>query len=326
MKMAKIIGTGSYVPEKILTNADLEKIVDTSDEWIRTRTGMQERHISDEKTPTSELAYRAALKALESASIDAKNIDFIILATVTPDMILPSTACIVQNKLKANKIAAVDIEAACSGFLYGMSIARQYILSGEYKNILVIGAEELTKVTNWQDRNTCILFGDGSGAAVISGSDDDSGILSTHMWADGNLADLIKLPAGGSLHPASKETVEQKMHYIQMSGSEVFKSAVRIMEEGIRVALEKAKMSVKDIDILIPHQANIRIIQAIGKRLEIPNEKVFLNIEKYGNTSAASIAIALDEAVRTGRIKKGNVVALVAFGSGLTMSASIIRW
>jgi 3-oxoacyl-[acyl-carrier-protein] synthase-3 len=326
MKKIAILGTGSFVPEKVLTNADLEKIVDTTDEWIIQRTGIKERHISDKDTPTSALAAKAAVLALEAAKVAAEDIDFVICATVTPDMMFPSTACLVQAKIGAAKAVAFDISAGCTGFVYGLELARSLILADPKRKVLLIGCEELTKITDWTDRSSCVLFGDGAGAVVLAEVDADRGILSTFLGSDGNLGDLIFQPAGGSLSPASHETVDGKMHVIKMAGNKVFPHAVRKMGDAATKALELAGVSQDQLDVLIPHQANFRIIDAIGRQLNLPMEKVYINIDKYGNTSAASIPIALDQAVRSGRITSGKYVMLVAFGAGLTWGAVLIRW
>lgn len=321
-----ITGTGSYMPENILTNFQLEKIVDTSDQWIRKRTGIKNRRISDENTATSDLATMAAKNALKSAGISPTELELIIIATVTPDMSFPSTACIVQKNLGAAKAAAFDIEAACSGFVYALTVAEQFIKSGYYKNALVIGAETLSKITDWEDRSTCVLFGDGAGAVILERAEEGYGILSSNIGADGEQGHFLTLPAGGSRNPASVETIENKLHYIKMAGNEVFKFAVRAMESSSHEALEKCGLSLEDIDYLIPHQANIRIIEAAAKRLNIPMDKVYVNLDNYGNMSSASIPVALDEAVNKGFIKKGQIVLLVAFGGGLTWASSIIKW
>jgi 3-oxoacyl-[acyl-carrier-protein] synthase III len=326
MKRIAILGTGSYAPEKILTNADLEKMVDTTDEWITQRTGIKERHISDKDTPTSVLAIKAAERALAAAAVAAADLDYVICATVTPDMVFPSTACLVQAKLGAAKAAALDISAGCTGFVYGMELARSLITADPNRKVLLIGAEELTKITDWTDRSSCILFGDGAGAVVLGQVDEDRGILSTFLGADGNLGDLIYQPGGGSLRPASHETVDGKMHVIKMAGNKVFPHAVRKMGDAAAKVLEAAGVSQDQLDVLIPHQANFRIIDAIGRQLNLPMEKVYVNIDKYGNTSSASIPIALDEAVRNGRITPGKHVMLVAFGAGLTWGAILMRW
>jgi len=326
LRPAGILGTGICLPEKILTNKDLEKIVDTSDEWIRTRTGILERRIVDDNTPTSVLAEKAGRRALENSGINPSDIDLIIVATVTPDMIFPATACLVQERLGAKSSAAFDLEAGCTGFIYALVTGAQFVASGAYNYVLVIGAETLSKVTNWQDRNTCVLFGDGAGAAVIGPVAEGYGILGIDLGSDGKGGNLLDIPAGGSLYPASEYTVANDMHYIRMNGNEVFKFAVRIIGETAIKALESAGLGREDVDFLIPHQANSRIIQAAVKRLQLSQEKVYVNLDRYGNTSAASVPIALHEAVMDGRIKDGNIIVLVAFGAGLTWGAAVVRW
>lgn len=323
---AKIIGTGSYLPEHIITNADLEKMVDTNDQWIRERTGIEERRMIDESMATSDIALKASERALEMAGITADKIDLIIVATITPDHPFPATACILQDKLGAPQAAAFDLSAACSGFVYGLIIAEKFILSGMYKNILVVGAEALTRMLDFQDRGTCIIFGDGAGAAVVSASEDETGLLSTDMGANGKGGRFLLTPAGGSLMPATEQTVKDRMHFIKMDGSEVFKFAVRAMGSSALKVIDEAGLTIDEIDYLIPHQANIRIIEAAEKKLKLPREKVHVNIQKTGNTSAASIPIALDEAVRGGKIKKGDNVVLVGFGGGLTWASCVIKW
>jgi 3-oxoacyl-[acyl-carrier-protein] synthase-3 len=326
MKHAAILGTGHYVPEKILTNADLEKMVDTTDEWITQRSGIKERHISDEKTPTSKLCIEAARQAMEASKVKPEELDFIVVGTVTPDMMFPSTACLVQAALGAKNAAAFDLSAGCTGFIYGLEMARSLITADPKRKVLVIGAEELTKITDWTDRSTCVLFGDGAGAAVLGAVEEDRGILSTYLGADGNLGDLLYMPGGGSLNPATQKTVDEKMHFIKMAGNKVFPHAVRNMLEAATKTLESAGVGKEQIKMLIPHQANVRIIEAIAERLDAGSEKIYINIQKYGNTSAASIPIALDEAVRDGKIKKDDLVLLVAFGAGFTWGAVLIRW
>jgi len=320
-----ITGLGFAVPEKILTNADLEKIVDTSEEWIRTRTGMSERHICDDSTTTSDLATEAAKKALTAAGISAQDLDIIIVATVTADTPFPSAACYVQNNLNATKAAAFDVSAACSGFLYGLTLADNFIANGAYKNILVIGVESLSKITDYTDRKTCVLFGDGAGAAILQPSDGTRGIIKTYIHSDGRLTNLLYLPGGGSKHPASHETVDQKLHYIRMEGPEVFKAAVKAMGDAAVDILEIAGMKSSQLDLLIPHQANIRIIQATARRIKLPMEKVFINVDRYGNTSAASIPIALTEAIEQGRLKKNDYCLLVSFGGGFTTGGVLLK-
>ena len=324
---AVITGTGSFTPEKVLTNADLEKMVETTDEWITTRSGIKERRIADKETAASDLSFEATKKAMAEAKIKPEELDLILIGTVTPDYLLPSTACILQDRLGAKNAAVMDIVAACSGFLYGLSVAQAFIYSGKYKTILVIGVEVLSKITNWNDRNTCVLFGDGAGAAIVQRTQENNkGILATYLCGDGSLANLLHIPVGGTRTPLTKENIDKGDQYIKMEGSEVFKSAVRSMEDAATRALKEANISAEQIDLLIPHQANIRIIEATAKRLKLPMEKVFVNIDKYGNTSAASIPIALDEARKSGRIKPGDITLLVAFGAGFTWGSAVIRW
>ncbi|MDP3024126.1 MAG: beta-ketoacyl-ACP synthase III [candidate division Zixibacteria bacterium] len=324
---AVITGTGSFTPEKVLTNADLEKMVETTDEWITTRSGIKERRIADKETAASDLSFEATKKAMAEAKIKPEELDLILIGTVTPDYLLPSTACILQDRLGAKNAAVMDIVAACSGFLYGLSVAQAFIYSGKYKTILVIGVEVLSKITNWNDRNTCVLFGDGAGAAIVQRTQENNkGILATYLCGDGSLANLLHIPVGGTRTPLTKENIDKGDQYIKMEGSEVFKSAVRSMEDAATRALKEANISAEQIDLLIPHQANIRIIEATAKRLKMPMEKVFVNIDKYGNTSSASIPIALDEARKSGRIKPGDITLLVAFGAGFTWGSAVIRW
>jgi len=321
----KILSTGSYLPEKILTNADLEKMVQTSDEWITTRTGIKERRIADAATATSDLALAAARKALAEGGVNAADIDALIVATITPDMFFPSTACFVQKSLGAMNAIAFDLSAACSGFLYGLSIAKSYIESGAYRTILLIGAESLSRVTDWQDRNTCILFGDGAGAMLLGRSEGQNQIRAVYLGADGNYANLLQLPGGGSRNPSTAQTVEQRLHYMKMEGKEVFKVAVTKMAEAAEKALALAGNRQDELALLIPHQANRRIIEAIARRMEMPMEKVFVNLHKYGNVSAATTIIALDEALKEGRVKAGDLVELVAFGGGFTWGAAVLQ-
>lgn len=326
LKAAGIIGTGSYIPETVLTNSYFEERLDTNDEWIVSRTGIKERRRAEESVATSDVATYAALKAIEDAKLNPEDLDMIIVATVTPDMSFPSTACIVQKNIGAINASAFDISAACSGFIYGLSIAEKFIKTGSAKYILVIGAETLSKITDYSDRNTCVLFGDGAGAAIVSCVEGNNGILAAYTGSDGRGGDLLKLPAGGSRMPASMETIANRLHYIKMDGSEVFKFAIKIMGEAAEKALEMCGLDKKDIDYLIPHQANIRIIESATKRLKIPKDKVFVNIDKYGNMSAASIAVALDEAKKANKFSKGDVVVLVGFGGGLTWGSIVLRW
>lgn len=324
-KRAGIIGIGMALPNKIVANEDLEKLVDTSDEWITTRTGIKTRRVAEQGTSSSTLGAKAAERALKNANVTPEDIDLIIVATITPDMQFPSTSCLIQHKIKAHNAACMDISAACSGYIYAISMANSYIISGMYKTVLVIGVEILSSITDWTDRSTCVLFGDGAGAAVISGV-KKGGILSTYLGADGAASEILKVPAGGSLMPTSIETVNARQHYIKMQGSEVFKCAVRIMSKAAQTALEKCNVSIDQVKCLIPHQANIRIIDATIERLGISREKVYINVEKYGNMSSASSAVALCEAVKDGCIKKGDIVVQVAFGSGLTWGATVLEW
>ncbi|AWB44254.1 3-oxoacyl-ACP synthase [Paenibacillus sp. CAA11] len=321
-----IIGTGKYVPEKVLTNADLEKIVETSDEWIVSRTGIRERHIAAPEEATSDLAYQAALKALDSAGLAPEDLELIIVATVTPDTFFPSTACILQDKLGAKKAAAFDLSAACSGFVYSLATANNFIGSGMYNNALVIGADTLSRITDYNDRNTCVLFGDGAGAVVLGPVPEGRGFKSFDLGAEGAGGNLLKLEAGGSRLPSSEDTVKEGKHYIYMNGREVFKFAVRVMGAATDEVLRKAGLAKEDIDLFVPHQANIRIIQSAMQRLNLPEEKCVINVDKYANTSAASIPLALVEAAEEGRIQEGDKVLLVGFGGGLTWGASTLVW
>lgn len=321
-----IIGTGSYLPEKVLTNEDLEAMVDTSDEWITSRSGIKERRIASAEETCSFLATKASEAALAMASVHPSEIDMIIVCTITPDMLMPSTACLVQKKLGASKAVAFDLSAACSGFLYGLAVADNFVRNNRDMKVLVIGSEVLSRRVNWKDRSTCVLFGDGAGAVLVSGGDSQSGILSHHLHADGTLWRLLHIAGGQCPKPNTGDATDNGMQYIKMEGRDVFRLAVRAMEDSSREALEHNKLSVEDINLYIPHQANIRIIKGIAERLQLPMEKVFINIDKYGNTSAATIPIALDEANRTGRLKKGDLVLLNAFGGGFTWGASLLKW
>jgi 3-oxoacyl-[acyl-carrier-protein] synthase-3 len=326
----KIAGTGSYVPERVLTNADLEKLVETTDEWIMSRTGIKERRIAAEGEATSDLATKAALRAMEAAGVTAEEIDLIIVGTISPDTFFPSTACHVQRNLGAVKAVAFDVSAACAGFLYAMQIARQFINGGTRKTALIIGADKLSGMVNWQDRNTCVLFGDGAGAAILTAKDpgdgDPSGVLSSVMASDGRLTDILSVPGGGSAIPITPDNADQRLNTIHMQGREVFKAAVKYTLEACEQVIERAGLKADDIALIIPHQANVRIVDAIRERLGLPPERAFLNLHKYGNTSGAAVAIALDEAVRSGVVKKGDNILLVAFGAGFAWSASVIRW
>jgi len=326
----KIAGTGSYVPERVLTNADLEKLVETTDEWIMSRTGIKERRIAAEGEATSDLATKAALRAMEAAGVTAEEIDLIIVGTISPDTFFPSTACHVQRNLGAVKAVAFDVSAACAGFLYAMQIARQFINGGTRKTALIIGADKLSGMVNWQDRNTCVLFGDGAGAAILTAKDpgdgDPSGVLSSVMASDGRLTDILSVPGGGSAIPITPDNADQRLNTIHMQGREVFKAAVKYTLEACEQVIARAGLKADDIALIIPHQANVRIVDAIRERLGLPPERAFLNLHKYGNTSGAAVAIALDEAVRSGVVKKGDNILLVAFGAGFAWSASVIRW
>jgi len=321
-----IVGTGSYTPERVLTNQDLEKIVDTSDEWITSRTGIKERRISDPKTPSSYLATEAATRALADAGIAGEALDQIIIGTVTGDRTFPSTACIVQDRLGATRAHAFDISAACAGFLYGLSIGRTAVASGSADTVLVIGVETLSRIVDWTDRNTCVLFGDAAGAVVLRSTGKPGGILATRLHSDGSLVHLLEMPAGGSLMPPSHETVEKRLHTIHMSGNDVFKHAVRAMESVALEALEAAGRKPEEVSLFVPHQANYRIIDATARRLGLPMERVFVNLDRYGNTSSASIPLALDEARRAGRIRAGDLIEMVTFGGGFTWAAAVVEW
>ncbi len=325
-RTCSITGVGSYVPERIITNADLEKMVDTSDEWITSRTGIRARRVAAIDEFTSDLATQAALRAIKKAGVKAEQIDLIIVATITPDMPFPSTACLVQQKIGAYRAAAFDIEAACSGFIYGLEIGQQFIMSRTYNTVLVIGAEKLSSIVDWTDRNTCVLFGDGAGAAVLQNRPNSHGLLTACMGADGQKADLLSMPAGGSRCPASAATVAAGLHYLRMDGKETFKNAVQAMNTAAQESLRRCEIDISHINCIIPHQANRRIIDAVSERLGAKPEQVFINLDKYGNTSAASVAIALDEAVETKRIQRGDLILLIVFGAGLTCGAAVIEW
>jgi len=324
-RTVSIIGTGSYVPEKVVTNRDLEKVVDTSDEWIYSRTGMRERHIAATDQATSDLGTEAAKAALTDAGISAGEIDLLIVATLSPDMLFPSTACFVQEQIGAKNAFCYDLGAACSGFLYALDNARNQIASGAVKTALVIGAEKMSTFIDWNDRSTCILFGDGAGAAVLQAGGVGRGIMASVMGSDGSLADLLWTPGGGSRNPSSQEMIDQGQQYLKMQGREVFKHAVVRMAEALTQALEKNKVKLDEIKCFIPHQANIRIIDAISKRLGVA-DRMYTNVEKYANTSSAALAIALDEAVKDGTIQRGDLVALTVFGGGFTWGANVLEW
>ena len=322
---SRILGTGRYAPQRILTNQELEQMVDTSDEWITTRTGIKRRHIAADDQATSDLAAAAIETALADAGMAKDGLDALIVATATPDMLFPSTACLVQDRLGLGTIPVFDISAACSGFIYGTMLANSLIAAGQFEHVGVVGAETLTRFVDWQDRSTAVLFGDGAGAAIYGPGDGQRGVLAAYTGADGSLGRLLKLPAGGTRLPASQETVDARQHYIYMEGSEVFKSAVRAMTSSAEKALELSGLSSDEIDLLITHQANIRIIDATAQRLSLPAERVFVNIQEYGNTSAASIPIALDEAREQGRVGEGSTVLMVAFGAGFTWGSLVVR-
>ncbi|MEG6521579.1 beta-ketoacyl-ACP synthase III [Desulfotomaculum sp. 1211_IL3151] len=323
---AGILGVGSYLPERILTNKELEKMVDTTDEWIKSRSGVKERRIAEPEMSTSDLALRASRKALENAGIGPEELDLIILTTCSKDMIIPAGACLVQQELGATRAGAFDLEAGCTGFVYGLTIATQFIATGAMKHILVIGSENLSKVVNWEDRNTCVLFGDGAGAVVVGQVHAGEGVLATKLSAEGSGWQHLYIPAGGSKMPADPLTLEKKLHYVHMNGKEVFRYAVRVMEEESLNLVKAANLELSDIDLLIPHQANNRIIEHAAKRLGLSMDKVVVNLDRYGNTSSASIPIALAEAVETGRIKAGDNIVMVAFGAGLTSGGVVLKW
>jgi len=323
---SKISGTGSYVPKKVLDNFDIAKKINTSDDWIIERTGIKERRIASDSEAASDLCYEASKRALKAAEIKPRDIDLIIVATISGDMPMPSTASMLQKKLGANKAGAFDLNAACSGFLYGLSVADKFIKTGASKKLLLVGVEVNSKFLDWKDRSTCVLFGDGAGAVILEPTRGKRGILSTHLYSNGNMWDYINIPGGGSKHPPSSKTVKDRMHYIKMKGNETFKVAVRTLEKLVIDTLKANAVKPSQLAMLIPHQANLRIITATAKRLKLPMSKVAVNLEKYGNTSSASIPIALDEVVQQGRIKKNDYVLLEAFGSGLTWASALIKW
>jgi len=325
-RTCSIVSVGSYVPDRCMTNADLEKLVDTTDEWITTRTGIRERRIAAEDQFTSDLAAEAATKALKKANISAESIDLIIVATITPDMPFPSTACLVQQKIGATRAAAFDLEAACSGFIYALEVAQQFIMSRTYDTVLVIGAEKLSSIVDWQDRNTCVLFGDGAGAVILQNRPESHGLLTACMGADGGKASLLSMPGGGSRHPATAQSLQDRLHFLRMDGKETFKSAVTAMHRAAKEALTRCQIEISQIKCVIPHQANLRIMSAVADRLGAQEHQLFINVDKFGNTSAASVAIALDQAVEQGRIERGDLVLLVVFGAGLTWGAAVIEW
>jgi 3-oxoacyl-[acyl-carrier-protein] synthase-3 len=326
VRTASIIGTGSYAPDRVMTNADLEKLVETSDEWIQTRTGIRERRIAGPDQPTSDLAARAAQSAIENAGISAEEIDLIICATCTPDMFFPNTACFVQTKVGAVNAACFDLSAACSGFLFGVETARQYIASGTYETVLVIGADKLSGIVDWTDRNTCVLFGDGAGAAILRHCAESRGVMATRMGSDGRLAEILYIPGGGSAHPAGSPTSAENPVTMKMNGRETYKHAVTAMVSASQKVLEDAGVSPDEIACFIPHQANLRIIEAIADRLNVSMDRFMVNLDRYGNTSAAAVAIALDEAARSGRFQRGDKILMVVFGGGLTWASTVVEW
>jgi 3-oxoacyl-[acyl-carrier-protein] synthase-3 len=323
---AIISGTGMSVPDRVVTNQDLEKLVDTSDEWITSRTGIRERRIAAEGDSLSQYCIEAGQRALEAASVSPEDIDLIILATVTPDMPIPATACTIQHEMGCKNAPAFDLAAGCSGFIYAQSVAKQFLLTSRLKHVLVIGAELLSKYLDWEDRSTCVIFADGAGAAVMSRGMPPQGVLASAMHTDGSMVDFISMPGGGVLHPPCQAMIDERLHFIRMRGNETFKMAVRCIEDVCREVLEAAGLTSADVDWFVPHQANKRIIDAVGSRMGIPAERSYVNIDRFGNTSSASIPIALDEAVRSGRIRSGHVVLMAAFGAGLTWGASVVRW
>ena len=326
LRGAGITGIGSFAPQKVLTNADLEKIVDTTDEWIVTRSGIRERHIIEPGMAVSDMALEASKRALESAAISPEKIDLVICATITGDMPFPATSCLIQDRLGAVNAGAFDLQAGCSGWVYALAVASQFVQAGTYNHVLVVGADALSTITDWTDRATCVLFGDGAGAVVLGPTAPGTGVLSTYLGADGSGGEFLKINAGGSKLPTSEETVRNRQHYVQMEGREVYKFAVRIMGEASIKALEMCGLTPEDIDLFVPHQANIRIIDASVQRLGLPEEKVFKNVQNYGNTSAASIPLALDEAYKSGKLKKDDIVVVVGFGAGLTWAAGVLKW
>ncbi len=321
-----IVGTGAYLPARVLTNAELEKMVETSDEWIASRTGIRQRHIAAADEATSDMSAIAAQRALDAAGVEAMEVDLIVVATVTPDMPFPSTACFVQKKIGARKAFCFDIEAACSGFVYALDVGYRFLATGGAKTALIIGGEKLSSVTDWQDRTTCVLFGDGAGAVVLQTRKTGRGIIGTVAGSDGTLANLLQIPGGGSRHPSSAETIDKRLHFLKMQGNEVFKHAVRCMCDAAQQVLDRHGLKVEDVKWVIPHQANLRIIQAIAQRLGVGIERFCVNLDQVGNMSSASIPVALDEAVRAGRIQHGDLMLFVAFGGGFTWGATLLEW
>ena len=326
MTRAKILGMGAYAPKRILTNADLERIVDTSDEWIVQRSGIRQRHVVDDNEATSDLAVRAAQQALDRAGVVPEDVELIVVGTTTPDMFFPSVGNIVQHRLGCRRAGSVDMLAACAGSVYSLATGAQFVQTGKYRRVLCVGAETLSRITDFTDRGTCVLLADAAGAAVLGASDDGSGILDVDLYSDGQYWDLLYMPGGGSRHPATRETVDARMHYAKMKGAEVFKVAVRMFVDCASRILERNGLTVADLDLFVPHQANLRIIEAAAKRIDLPMERVFVNVDRYGNTGAASVYVALEEAVATGRIRRGDLVLLAAFGGGFSWGAVLLRW
>ncbi len=322
---SRILGTGSHAPKRVLTNADLENMVETSDSWIVERTGIRERRLAAPGEACSDLGVPAAQQALADANVQAAQLDLILVATCTGDSPLPSTASLIQHRIGAEKAAACDISAACCGFVYGLSVADAFVRTG-HRYVLVIGSEVMSSITDWTDRNTCVLFGDGAGAVVLGPTEEDRGVLSLHLHADGRFSDLICVPGGGSNLPPSERVLAERLHCVKMRGNETFKIAVKTMEEAIREAVAAQGLGIDDIDCLVPHQANIRILRAVGQRIGLPLDRIMINVDRYGNTSAASIPLALDEAAKNGTIREGSLVVMAAFGSGLTWASGVIRW
>jgi len=325
-KYTRILGIGAYGPDRVVTNEQLSQTVDTSDEWIRSRTGILERRFGSDEQSTSDLALEAAQKALAHAGVLPDEIDLVLVATITPDMAFPSTACVLQHKLGLRKVACFDLEAACSGFLYALDVADSMLASGRYKKALVVGAEKMSSIMDWEDRTTCVLFGDGAGAAVLSKEGEGPSLVGFYCGADGSNPSLLCQPAGGSALPASSETLSSRKHFLKMNGREIFKSAVRVMESSCRTLLEEHNLELSDVSLIIPHQANMRIVESLSQRLEVPMNKFYCNLERYGNTSAASIPLALNEAVQKKALSDGDLCLLVAFGAGLTWSSTIVRF
>ncbi len=326
MTRARIIGMGACAPKRVLTNADLERMVETSDEWIVQRTGIRQRHVADEGEATSDLAVRAAQQALERAGLVPEDVDFIVVGTTTPDMFFPTTGNMVQHRLGCRRAGSVDVLAACAGSIYSLAIGSKFVETGKYRRVLCIGAETLSKITDFTDRGTCILLADAAGAAVLEAGDGDRGLIDADLYSDGQYWELLYMPGGGSRHPASRETVDARLHYAKMKGNEVFKVAVRMFVECTEAILRRHGLTAADVDLFIPHQANLRIIEAAAKRVGLSMDRVFVNIDRYGNTGAASVYVALEEAVAAGRIRRGDLVLLAAFGGGFAWGAALLRW